>query len=187
MNREYKNFHGDLSSDLDLEHVTEDRWDFVNQVSNDENTDGTTTFTENFMEELAQYGGGDENQDNVVTPYTQGSDLYENRDVESDFSSEGIKAKLNKRRNQNKGKGLSSFTKGLTQGLGLSAPPKVEADNTATYDNQGKNTGYNTENRNPVIPILIGLIGVAVLFFAISKSKIGKESPMPTPRPIPSV
>ena len=180
MNKDYKNFDGGISADLDLDSEK----DFVNQVSDDEITDGSLSdgrTVDDWLSALTQYGGDIETfttpSGQVITGRTgkgTGADV-----PITEYSS--TQEKLDRRRSANKGKGIGAFAKGLGQGLGLltggqTPPPKA-------VDTDVQNAGYTPENRNPVIPILIGLIGVSILVFAISKSKKGQAKPMPMPLP----
>jgi hypothetical protein len=182
MNKDYKNFFGGLDADVDIDSPK----DFVNQGGDGENTDGSPTLTDTWsalQESISQYGASDA----PIDEYAQGFDLYKNRDVENDFSSVDISNVLEERRKANKkanrGKGVSAFAKGLSQGLGLITGGQTPPPNAGGVDTDAKTAGYTNERRNPVIPILIGLIGVAVLVFAISKSKKGQAKPMPMPMP----
>jgi hypothetical protein len=159
MNKEYKNFNG-LNSDLDLDSEK----DFVNQV-------GTWS---DIQETMTQYGGeSSDTLSDLTTTIAQAGG--------TNMPTESVQEKLDRRRSANKGKGIGAFAKGLGQGLGLltggqTPPPKA-------VDTDAQTAGYTPENRNPVIPILIGLIGVSILVFAISKSKKGQAKPMPMPMP----
>lgn len=161
MNKEYKNFNGNLTADLDLDSEK----DFVNQ--------GGSFSMDELLSDLESYGqeGGTTVQD-IITDSSTGATATGNiENLPTQLSP------LEERRRANRGKGIGSFAKGLGQGLSLlrpaqQAPPAIEP--TASR------AGVGIENRNPVIPILIGLIGVAVLVFAISKTKKGQPRPMPT-------
>lgn len=161
MNKEYKNFYGGLDADVDVDLGK----DFVNQG-------GTWS---DIQETINQYGG-------------ESSDTLEDLNTKIEQAGGGnvatgtqpsVQDALDKRRRANRGKGVSAFAKGLSQGLGLitggQTPPNAQVDTEA------KTAGYTPENRNPVIPILIGLIGIGILVFAISKSKKGQAKPMPMP------
>jgi hypothetical protein len=183
MNKEYKNFFGGLDADVDIDSPK----DFVNQVSDDENTDRSVSGTvDDWLSSLAQYGGDVETfttpSGQVITGRTgngTGADVPIAEYAEGTAIRDAFQEKLEDRRKANKKQGLSAFAKGLTQGLGILQSPLSPSE--GTEPKLGENSGLITETRNPVIPILIGLIGVAVLFFAISKSKKGNVRPMPMP------
>ena len=162
MNKDYKNFFGGLDSDVDIDSSK----DFVNQG-------GTWS---DIQETINQYGG-------------ESSDTLEDLNTKIEQASGGnvptgtqpsVQDALDKRRRANRGKGIGSFAQGLSRGLGLLQSPTTTPPQ-GTGQPPPQTAGYGLERRNPVIPILIGLIGVSVLLFAISKSKKGKESSMPMP------
>ena len=176
MNKDYKNFFGGLDSDVDIDSSK----DFVNQVTYNPNEifdflDGSE----------ADDGGG---AGGINFPDADGDGIPDAIDIDAG-SGTGVstvdaledRRKANKK--ANRGKGVSAFAKGLSQGLGLITGGQTPPPNAGGVDTDAKNAGYTNERRNPVIPILIGLIGVAVLVFAISKSKKGQAKPMPMPMP----
>lgn len=161
MNKDYKNFNGNLTADLDLDSEK----DFVNQ--------GGSFSMDELLSDLESYGqeGGTTVQD-IITDSSTGATA-----TQATQGMPTVQDVLDDRRRANRGKGIGSFAKGLGQGLSLlrpaqQAPPAI--------DPNASRAGVGIENRNPVIPILIGLIGIAVLVFAISKTKKGQPSPMPT-------
>ena len=91
--------------------------------------------------------------------------------------------KLNKRRRS--GAGLGAFAKGLGQGLGLlqnQQQPIQQQSNVANTSTA--QAGFTKERQNPFIPILIGRIGVGVIFIAIkSTKKGGQDMAVPSPNP----
>jgi hypothetical protein len=169
MNKEYKNFFGGLDADVDIDSSK----DFVNQVTYNPNEifdflDGSE----------ADDGGG---AGGINFPDADGDGIPDAIDIDAGSGTgvSTVQDALEDRRKANKKQGLSAFAKGLTQGLGILQSPLSPSE--GTEPKLGENSGLITETRNPVIPILIGLIGVAVLFFAISKSKKGNVRPMPMP------
>jgi len=169
MNKEYKNFFGGLDADVDVDSSK----DFVNQVTYNPNEifdflDGSE----------ADDGGG---AGGINFPDADGDGIPDAIDIDAGSGTgvSTVQDALEDRRKANKKQGLSAFAKGLTQGLGILQSPLSPSE--GTEPKLGENSGLITETRNPVIPILIGLIGVAVLFFAISKSKKGNVRPMPMP------
>ena len=177
MNKDYKNFFGGLDADLDIDSPK----DFVNQVS----FEYESVLPENFgglsLSSTPSAATGLCADADFRKKYPLLCSAQDNQDTpESSSSTQDL---LTQRRNENKGKGVSAFAKGLSQGLGLITGGQTPPPNAGGVDTDAKTAGYTNERRNPVIPILIGLIGVAVLVFAISKSKKGQAAPMPMPMP----
>jgi len=166
MNKDYKNFFGVLDADVDIDSPK----DFVNQAGN---PNGIFDFLD---------GDGDGIPDTIDIDAGTGTGVSEQAVVQAALE-ERRKANEKANKKANRGKGVSAFAKGLTQGLGLITGGQTPPPNAGGVDTDAKTAGYTNERRNPVIPILIGLIGVAVLVFAISKSKKGQAKPMPMPMP----
>ena len=181
MNKEYKNFFGGLDADVDIDSSK----DFVNQVTYNPNEifdflDGSE----------ADDGGG---AGGINFPDADGDGIPDAIDIDAgsgtgvstvqDALEERRKANEKANKKENRRKGLDAFAKGLGQGIGLITGGQPPPPNAGGVDTDAKNAGYTNERRNPVIPILIGLIGVAVLVFAISKSKKGQAKPMRMPMP----
>ena len=166
MNKDYKNFFGGLDSDVDIDSSK----DFVNQG-------GTWS---DIQETINQYGG--ESSDTLSDVYAKIDQSGANTQSATvqDALEERRKAIEKANKKANRGKGIGSFAQGLSRGLGLLQSPTTTPPQ-GTGQPPPQTAGYGLERRNPVIPILIGLIGVSVLLFAISKSKKGKESSMPMP------
>lgn len=159
MNKEYKNFNGKLTADLDLDSEK----DFVNQA-------GTWS---DIQETITQYGGesSDTLSDLTTTIEQAGA---------TNQPTESVQEKLDRRRSANKGKGIGAFAKGLGQGLGLLTGGE-DPTQAGTQIPPPRSAGNVTENKNIVIPVLIGLIGVGILIFVIGQSKKGKATIMPMP------
>ena len=171
MNKEYKNFFGGLDSDVDIDSSK----DFVNQATY--NPNGIFEFLDGSEADDGGGAGGINFPDADKDGIPDAIDL----DAGSGTGVSTVQEKLKERRSQNTGKGIGSFAQGLSRGLGLLQSPTTTPPQGITLPTDASQAGYGLEKRNPVIPILIGLIGVSVLFFAISKSKKGKESSMPMP------
>ena len=173
MNKEYKNFNG-LNSDLDLDSEK----DFVNQVSFEYESVLPENFGELSLSSTPSAATGLCADADFRKEYALLCSAQDNQDkLKSSSSTQDL---LTQRRNKNTGKGIGSFAQGLSRGLGLLQSPTTTPPQ-GTGQPPPQTAGYGLERRNPVIPILIGLIGVSVLLFAISKSKKGKESSMPMP------
>lgn len=170
MNKDYKNFFGGLDSDVDIDSSK----DFVNQG-------GTWS---DIQETINQYGGeSSDTLEDLNTKIEQaggGNVPTGTQPSVQDALEERRKAIEKANKKANRGKGIGSFAQGLSRGLGLLQSPTTTPPQ-GTGQPPPQTAGYGLERRNPVIPILIGLIGVSVLLFAISKSKKGKESSMPMP------
>ena len=171
MNKDYKNFFGGLDSDVDIDSSK----DFVNQATYNPNDSGNPYGIFDFL------GDGDGIPDTIDIDAGRGTGVSE-KAVQAALE-ERRKANEKANRKANRGKGVSAVAKGLSQGVGLITGGQTPPPNAGGVDTDAKTAGYTNERRNPVIPILIGLIGVAVLVFAISKSKKGQAKPMPMPMP----
>ena len=178
MNKGYKNFNGGLADDLDIDRVD----DFVNQVSY--NPNGLFDFLDDddikvnpsllASENNALDSDGDGIPDMIDVDAGSGTGLPTTSPTQD---------KLDKRRRS--GAGLGAFAKGLGQGLGLLQNQQQPLPQQSNIDyNAPAQAGFTKERQNPLIPILIGLIGVGVIFIAIKSTKKGGQDiavPAPTP------
>lgn len=169
MNKDYKNFFGGLDADLDIDSPK----DFVNQA-------GTWSDIQDTIDQYNAESSDTLGDLNTKIDQAGGSNVTTGTQPSVQDALDYRRKANNK---ANRGKGVSAFAKGLSQGLGLITGGQTPPPNAGGVDTDAKTAGYTNERRNPVIPILIGLIGVAVLVFAISKSKKGQAAPMPIPMP----
>lgn len=168
MNKGYKNFNGGLADDLDIDRVD----DFVNQVE--------------LLEPLSPLSVQPLEYD-APEPVLQlpTSPLPSTPTYTMPLlpTAQDTQEKLEKRRRS--GAGLGAFAKGLGQGLGLLQNQQQPLPQQSNVDyNAPAQAGFTKERQNPFIPILIGLIGVGVIFIAIKSTKKGGQDiavPAPTP------
>lgn len=186
MNKGYKNFNGGLADDLDIDRVD----DFVNQVSY--NPSGLFDFLDDddikvnpsllASENNALDSDGDGIPDMIDVDAGSGTGLP-TYTMPLLPTAQDTQEKLEKRRRS--GAGLGAFAKGLGQGLGLLQNQQQPLPQQSNVDyNAPAQAGFTKERQNPFIPILIGLIGVGVIFIAIKSTKKGGQDiavPAPTP------
>lgn len=177
MNKGYKNFNGGLADDLDIDRVD----DFVNQVSYNPNV--LLDFLEQQDIAISPLQGSSQNpidSDGDGIPDTIDIDAGSGTGLPTTSTTQD---KLDKRRRS--GAGLGAFAKGLGQGLGLLQNQQQPLPQQSNVDyNAPAQAGFTQERQNPLIPILIGLIGVGVIFIAIKSTKKGGQDiavPAPTP------
>lgn len=177
MNKGYKNFNGGLADDLDIDRVD----DFVNQVSYNPNV--LLDFLEQQDIAISPLQGSSQNpidSDGDGIPDTIDIDAGSGTGLPTTSTTQD---KLDKRRRS--GAGLGAFAKGLGQGLGLLQNQQQPLPRQSNIDyNAPAQAGFTQERQNPLIPILIGLIGVGVIFIAIKSTKKGGQDiavPAPTP------
>ena len=177
MNKGYKNFNGGLADDLDIDRVD----DFVNQVSSNPNV--LLDFLEQQDIAISPLQGSSQNpidSDGDGIPDTIDIDAGSGTGLPTTSTTQD---KLDKRRRS--GAGLGAFAKGLGQGLGLLQNQQQPLPQQSNVDyNAPAQAGFTQERQNPLIPILIGLIGVGVIFIAIKSTKKGGQDiavPAPTP------
>jgi len=172
MNKDYKNFFGGLDADVDIDSSK----DFVNQA-------GTWSDIQDTIDQYNAESSDTLGDLNTKIDQAGGSNVATGTQPSVQSVQDALEDRRKANKKANRGKGVSAFAKGLSQGLGLITGGQTPPPNAGGVDTDAKTAGYTNERRNPVIPILIGLIGVAVLVFAISKSKKGQAKPMPMPMP----
>ena len=180
MNKEFKNFNGVLPDDLDIDRLD----DFVNQVSY--NPSGLFDFMDEFDNDIKVNPSLSGSNNTVLD--SDGDGIPDMIDVDAGSgtglpTTSSTQDKLDKRRRS--GAGLGAFAQGLGQGLGLLQNPQQPIQQQSDVNsNSTAQAGFTKERQNPWIPILIGLIGVGVIFIAIkSTTKGGQDVAAPTPTP----